>query len=228
MITKPLFASFALFALFTARGAADSYLYCTDGTNALSRPRELPSAAIRLDTREAVFGLHALSDEERGMCGWYRILPPPRPAWATNHVAAVTNYPLRAEWIPEERVSPVPDPEPDPTNALEVAAAAATAAYVTNTVWILHTEGLADSLARWKEIPRRTVKLDRDKVAAALRASGRGAMLDNWTQMPVELAQWWFSEMEYVPGGQIAQSIMAQFGWTEAQLEAFVEACRAD
>lgn len=169
----------------TSAAAADLYLFSSDGTNAISRPRELPSAALRLDTHEAVFGLHALTDEERGACGWYRILPPPRPDWATNHVAVVTNYHIRAE-------------------------------------------GTADSLARWKEIPRRTVTLDRDKVAAALRASGRGAMLDNWTQMPVELAQWWFSEMEYVPGGQIAQSIMAQFGWTEAQLEAFVEACRAD
>lgn len=197
-------------------GASDQYLYCSDGTNALSRPRELPSAAIRLDTREAVFGLHALTDEERGMCGWYRILPPPRPAWATNHVAVVTNYLVRAEWRRENRTIEWIDEE------------AGTNCTATVSGWVLHSEGLADTLVRWKENRRRSVKLDRDKVAAALRAAGHGAMLDNWTAMPVELAQWWFSEMEYVPGGQIAQSIMAQFGWTTEQLEAFVEACRAE
>ena len=165
--------------------AADLYLFSSDGATAGSKPRELPSAAIRLDTREPVFGMHALSDAERAACGWYRILPPERPAWATNHTAVVTNYLIRAE-------------------------------------------GTAESLAKWREIPRRTVKLDRDKVAAAVRAAGYGAMLDNWTAMPIELAQWYFSEMEYVPGGQIAKSIMQQFGWSEEQLEAFVEACRAD
>lgn len=207
-----------------AASAADLYVFSSDATNVLSRPRELPSAAIRLDTREAVFGLHALTDEQRGACGWYRILPPPRPEWATNHTAVVTNYHLRAEWIPETRVVPVPAPDPDPTNAV----AAVAAAFETNTVYVLRTEGLADSLARWREIPRRTVKLDRDKVAAGVRAAGYGAMLDNWTQMPVELAQWWFSEMEYVPGGVIASNICATFGWTRERLEAFVEACRAE
>ena len=168
----------------TSAAAADLYLFSSDCVTPASKPRELPSAAIRLDTREAVFGLHALTDEERGSCGWYRILPPARPAWATNHVSVVTNYVLSA--------------------------------------------GTAQSLARWKEIPRRTVKLDRDKVAAAVRAAGHGEMLDNWTQVPVELAQWWFSEMEYVPGGVIASNICATFGWTTGQLEAFVEACRAE
>lgn len=199
----------------TSAAAADLYLFSSDGTNALSRPRELPSAALRLDTHEAVFGLHALTDEERGACGWYRILAPERPDWATNHVAVVTNYHIRAEWIPTARTVEWQDEG----GASRVA---------TVTDWTLRTEGLADSLARWKEIPRRTVKLDRDKVAAGVRAAGYGAMLDNWTQMPVELAQWWFSEMEYVPGGVIASNICATFGWTTEQLEAFVEACRAE
>ena len=166
--------------------AAETFVFSRDGATVDSpKPRDLPAAALNLETGAAVFGLHALSDAERAACGWYRVLPPVRPDWATNHVAIVTNYTLRAS-------------------------------------------GVAESEARWREIPRRTVRLDRDKVAAAVRAAGYGAMLDNWTAMPIELAQWYFSEMEYVPGGAIARSIMAQFGWTEAQLEAFVEACRAD
>lgn len=174
-----------LVLLATSAAAADLFLFSPDGATVASKPRELPSAALRLDTREPVFGLHALSDAERAACGWYRILPPVRPSGYTNHVAVVTNYVLRAE-------------------------------------------GTAESLARWREIPRRSVKLDRDKVAAGVRAAGYGAMLDNWTQTPVELAQWWFSEMEYVPGGVIASNICARFDWTQEQLEAFVEACRAD
>jgi hypothetical protein len=199
--------------------AADLYVFSSDATNVLSRPRELPSAALRLDTREAVFGLHALSDAERGACGWYRVLPPERPEWATNHVAVVTNYHVRAEWVPREEPI-VAGPADDEEDGVAQAA--------TVVRWELRTEGLADSLARWKEIPRRSVKLDRDKVAAAVRAAGFGEMLDNWTRMPIELAQWYFSEMEYVPDGAIARSIMQQFGWTKEQLEAFVETCRAE
>jgi len=53
---------------------ADQYVYVRAG-KVQSAPRELPSAAVRLDTGETILGLHARDDATRAACGWFRVVP---------------------------------------------------------------------------------------------------------------------------------------------------------
>ena len=53
---------------------ADQYVYVRDG-RVQSAPRELPAAAVRLDTGETILGMHARTDAVRAACGWYRVVP---------------------------------------------------------------------------------------------------------------------------------------------------------
>lgn len=179
-IAVPIFG----FSVFAAL-AADQFIFSSDAVKAETKPRELPSAAIRLSDGSPVFGLHALTDAERGACGWYRILPPVKPEWATNHVFSCTNYTFNAT-------------------------------------------GTANQIGKWTERKARAVKLDRDKVKAKLKEIGKGEILDNWAALPIELVQWYFCEMEYVKGGEIANAICREFGWTPEQLEQFADECRPD
>lgn len=55
-------------------GAADEYVFVQKG-EVRSAPRGLPAVGVRLDTGEAVLGLHGRSDAERAACGWFRVLP---------------------------------------------------------------------------------------------------------------------------------------------------------
>lgn len=168
-----------LVLLAFAASAADLFVFSSDGAKVETKPRDLPSAAIRLTDGAAVFGLHALTDAQRGECGWYRVLATPT---RTNEVMTVTNYVLRA--------------------------------------------GTATPIGEWKPKRRTGWDLDRDKVKRILTDAGYGAMFENWNQLPCDLITWWFSEMNYVPGGEIARKICEQFGWTEAQLEEFAQKAR--
>jgi hypothetical protein len=76
-----LVASFAL---------ADSFLFVQDG-KITSGPRELPSVGVRLDTKQAVLGLHGADDATRAACGWYRVIPSTAKA-ASNQVVAAQTY----------------------------------------------------------------------------------------------------------------------------------------
>lgn len=51
---------------------ADLFVFSKDGTNVVSAPMNLPSVAVRLDTRQPVLGLYAAEDAERAACGWYK------------------------------------------------------------------------------------------------------------------------------------------------------------
>lgn len=171
--------------LCSAAFAADLFVFSRDCSTVETKPRELPSAAVKLTDGTAIFGLYALPDETRAECGWYRVLQPVRPEWATNHVFSCTNY------IPQVNGTALPD-------------------------------------GVWRQKKPRTIKLDRDKVKAKLRELGQGAILENWASLPIELVQWYFCEMNYVPGGEIAKGICKQFGWTEEQLAQFAEECKPD
>jgi hypothetical protein len=55
-------------------GLGEQFVYVRAG-KVQSAPRELPSAAVRLDTGETILGLHARDDATRAACGWYRVIP---------------------------------------------------------------------------------------------------------------------------------------------------------
>lgn len=176
----------AIIAAALISRAADSFVFSTNGVEVLTAPRPCPAIAASLNDGFVCYGVLGLPDAVRGPeYGWYRVLAPIRPDWATNHVASVTNT-------------------------------------------VLSVAGTAQQLAKWT--PRKpaatSFKLDRDKVKAKLRELGQGSILENWNQLPIELVQWYFCEMEYVPDGEIAKAICIQFGWTKEQLDEFANACR--
>lgn len=79
----------ALFSMLAALAAGAAFVFSGDGVHAGSAPRELPSQAVRLGTEDVVVGLHALGDEARAACGWYRVVPsapPAEPALQSNEV----------------------------------------------------------------------------------------------------------------------------------------------
>lgn len=79
-------AALALSAALAANAAnAFQAVFSADGATAGSSARECPSQGVDLATGKVVVGLHALSDARRAACGWYRLVPSPRPA-ATNGV----------------------------------------------------------------------------------------------------------------------------------------------
>ncbi len=81
---------FALLILAATALMADSFLFSQDGVKQGSGLRELPSQGVNLKTGAVVVGLHALTDEQRMECGWYRWENNPRPD--TNHYWRCTNY----------------------------------------------------------------------------------------------------------------------------------------
>ena len=68
----------ALICMLTLRTTAQPlYIYSADGKTPACAPRELPSAAVRIDTRQTVLGLHGASAATRAACGWSS------PMWRT-------------------------------------------------------------------------------------------------------------------------------------------------
>jgi len=93
-------------------GMADRYMFSPDGVKAGSGLRELPSQGVELSTGKVVIGLHALGDERRMACGWYRYVANPKPD--TNHYYRVSGYSFTptgtveavwAEYTPKARVA---------------------------------------------------------------------------------------------------------------------------
>lgn len=88
----------ALLAAAVAGSAAcqalDSYIYSRDGLAAGSKPRDLPSQAVDLETGAVVVGLHSLDGAARARCGWYRLdmSTPAKPETFSNEVAYVSGY----------------------------------------------------------------------------------------------------------------------------------------
>lgn len=75
--------------------AVIQFMYSPDGVTQGSGLRSLPSQGVSRTTGRIVVGLHALTDDVRADCGWYRYTEVPRPD--TNHYWRVTNYLFRAE-----------------------------------------------------------------------------------------------------------------------------------
>ena len=67
-------AIFIMVLSIVGTAIADQYVYVRDG-RIQSAPRELPAAAVRLDTGETILGMHARTDAVRAACGWYRVVP---------------------------------------------------------------------------------------------------------------------------------------------------------
>lgn len=82
-----LFTLAALVAL-----SADKFIFSLDGQTVGSSPRELPTQGVNLADGRVIVGLHALTDAERGACGWYRILPSVAPVAHSNEVWRITSY----------------------------------------------------------------------------------------------------------------------------------------
>ena len=78
---------------------ADQYVYVRDG-RVQSAPRDLPAAAVRLDTGETILGMHARTDAARAACGWYRVVPSAQTA-AKGQVVTGRSYVLNKGTVQE-------------------------------------------------------------------------------------------------------------------------------
>ena len=88
---KLALAALAARAAFSIR-AADRFVFSSDGATVGSSPRELPTQGVSLASGQVVVGLHALGDERRAECGWYRVLPGEKPVAESNEVWRVSGY----------------------------------------------------------------------------------------------------------------------------------------
>jgi hypothetical protein len=99
-------------------GLGDQFVFVRDG-KVQSAPRELPSAAVRLDTGETILGLHARDDATRAACGWYRVIPSAQKAITSQVVTGrsyaigkgtvqeVLSYGTRTTRTPEQRIAAI-------------------------------------------------------------------------------------------------------------------------
>lgn len=73
----------------------------------------------------------------------------------------------------------------------------------------------------------RIIRLDRDKLLAAVQAAG---LLDSALAvftMDADAQNWWANSMNYVEGSPMAEKVKAAFSLSDEQIHALVEASRA-
>ena len=76
-------------------------------------------------------------------------------------------------------------------------------------------------------IPEPTlIKLDRDKLTAWLIASGRDAFINNWSTVPLKIAEWWFTSLSFLPNSPMATYIQGFLQLTDEQLTELVATCQ--
>ena len=91
--------SIIIFFAFVLSCSAEQFVFVRDG-RVQSAPRGLPSVGVRLDTGEAVLGLHGRSDAERAACGWFRVLPS-REIAARGEVVTGRTYTVLRDTVQE-------------------------------------------------------------------------------------------------------------------------------
>lgn len=107
-----VFAAVVLLAAFAPAG--EKYVFSADGATAGSAARDLPSQGFDRRTGQVVVGLHARTDEEKAACGWYRVVPTPKPGIVVSNEYWVasgyvfTNCVAVAQWAKRWRkIQPV-------------------------------------------------------------------------------------------------------------------------
>ncbi len=136
-----------LFAL-SISACADQFVFSKDGRTVTAGPRELPSVGVRLDTGQAVLGLHGADGATQAACGWYRVLPAQTKIADTLYVSAraytiekataqevltLAEKPIRKTLTPEERIGEIFDDLTATTDDARVSALVrAVASTITN------------------------------------------------------------------------------------------------